>query len=372
MSSISYLRTIFAERSATNELTTYKTLNMTDIDPLLNFISKSAQDCLQRVPTIVLGSGASISHGLRGMGALSDHLRESIKTDNTSEEDAWTLIRTSLANNDGLEDALQKTSAPASLVKKIVTSTWQAIAEDDIRLLDRVARRAESLPLTSVIRHLFRSNSNTINVVTPNYDRVAEYACDLAGVMHLNGFSPGIIRRREGSDPVHIRLGRNAARTVRLWKVHGSLDWFEDNAGNALCLPLSTTFPDGLSPLIVTPGVSKYERTHDEPFRTALRGADEALNTASSFLCIGYGFRDSHIEPRLVERCRQNNIPIVILARTLTDEARSFLSNSAGTSYIALEKCDSGTKVYASSMASPDVIQNSEYWSLDKFLTISL
>jgi len=52
--------------------------------------------------------------------------------------------------------------------------------------------------------------------------------------------------------------------------------------------------------------VSKFQRTHDEPFRSAIQGADLALEHAKGYVCVGFGFRDTHIEPKLVERCRVN------------------------------------------------------------------
>ena len=341
-------------------------------DDPLELVSKTAQDCIQRVPTIVLGSGASVPHGIRGVGPLAEFLREHIEPDDEEETDAWTLIRTALANGNGLEEALQAHAAPASLVEKIVALTWKAIATDDLLLLRRVASGAEDLPLAQLVHGLFQSTATTLQIVTPNYDRVAEYACDYADIIHLNGFVPGLIRRREGNDTVLVRRGNYPARTVRIWKVHGSLDWFEARDGTLLALPLSNDIPDGFRPLVVTPGVSKYERTHDEPFRSALQGADSALDSAPAFFCVGYGFRDSHIEPRLKERCQRHNVPIVILARTLTDEAKRFLTAGAGNAYLALEHCDAGTRIYAPQIGEGTVIAGRNLWSFDEFISLVL
>lgn len=330
-------------------------------------VSKIAQSCIEHHPVVVLGSGASVSHKIRGMGALADYLRDSLNIESPEEDDAWTQIRTALASGDGLEEALQSTAAPPSLVAKIVDLTWKAIASDDLALLQRAAAGQEAFPLSELIRGLFKSTNNTIDIVTPNYDRVAEYASDIADYVHSTGFVPGLIRRREGADTVLIRRGRYAARTVRIWKVHGSLDWFEDDEGVVMSLPLSDALPDGFSQLIVTPGVSKYERTHDEPFRSAIQGADAALGAAAAFLCIGYGFRDTHIQPKLVERCRQKNVPIVVLARTLTEEAKQFLNNNAGTTYLAMEDFDEGTRAFTRETPEGQVIPDQKLWSFDNF-----
>ena len=336
-------------------------------DKPIEIVAKIAQNCIQHVPAIVLGSGASIPHQIRGMGPLADHLIEHVDPNGEEEVDAWTLIRTALAHGDGLEEVLLKTAAPATLVEKIVHQTWTAIATDDLAVLQRAATAAEAFPLSDMIQGLFKSTTNTVHIVTPNYDRVAEYASDVADVVHINGFVPGLIRRREGADRILIRRGNYPARTVRIWKVHGSLDWFEDQQGAVLSLPLSGVIPEGLRPLIVTPGVSKYERTHDEPFRSALQGADTALDAALAFLCVGYGFRDAHIQPKLVERCRQKNVPIVILARTLTEEAKQFLKTSAGSAYLALEHDDEGTCAYSPDFPEGLIIPGQRFWSFDQF-----
>ena len=333
----------------------------------IDSIAKIAQNCVQHHPVVVLGSGASVAHKIRGMGALADYLRDNLNVQG-QEEDDWTLIRKALANGDGLEEALQQTAAPRSLVKKIVDLTWEAIASDDLMLLQRAAADQESFPLSDLIRALFNSTNNTINIVTPNYDRVAEYASDIAEYIHATGFVPGLIRRREGADAILVLKGKYPARTVRIWKVHGSLDWFEDVSGTVVSLPLSKHLPDGFSPLIVTPGVSKYKRTHDEPFRSAIQGADSALGEATAFLCVGYGFRDTHIQPKLVERCRQQSVPLVVLARMLTKEARQFLADNGGAAYLAMEEdCEAGTRAYTPETPGGETIPGQKLWSFEEF-----
>lgn len=340
---------------------------MSDERPILEKIALAAQGCFQQHPAVILGSGASVVHSIRGMGELAKYLLEHVMAADGEEADAWLLIRTALVNGDGLEEALLKTAAPLSLVQKIVGLTWKAIATDDLAVMARAIRGEERFHLSELIQGMFKSTHMVINIVTPNYDRVAEYAADIAGCVHATGFVPGLIRAREGADAVSIRRGAHLARTVRIWKVHGSLDWFAGVDGRVISLPISTDLPETFEPLIVTPGVSKYERTHDEPFRSAIQGADAALEAASSFLCVGYGFRDRHIQPKIVERCRQRNVPIVILARTLTDEAKSFLAKNAGQAYLALERDGEGTRVYSPEYPDGATIPHVDIWSFENF-----
>lgn len=333
----------------------------------LDEIAKLAQKCVQQNPVIVLGSGASAAHKIRGMPALSVYLRQHVVAEEDVEINAWRAIEAALEAGTGLEVTLQETDAPKSLTDKIVRLTWKAIALDDLELLHKSAMGEEAFPLTNLILGLFRSSNNLISIVTPNYDRVAEYAADIADVVHTTGFTPGIIRRRMGANPITYKRGNFPPRTVEIWKVHGSLDWFSDPGGAIVSLPLTNEIPDGFAPLIVTPGISKYERTHDEPFRSAIQGADSVLDRSSAFLCVGYGFRDTHIQPKLVERCRQKNVPIIVLAKELTDEAKDFLLNSAGSEFLAMEEHEGGTKVFTPDLPGGTVVPELDLWSFSTF-----
>jgi hypothetical protein len=341
-----------------------------NINMELEELAKQCQKCAQGSPVVVLGSGASIPHGIRGMSDLAVWLRDNMNADEGPEVDAWTLVRTALAAGDHLEAALENKALPESLVVKIVRSTWDFIAQDDYRLLKSAIKAETSFPLCSLFTGLFRSTNRNIHVVTTNYDRVAEYAADSGGYIHNTGFLPGYLRRADGAENLVFKQGPNLARTVTIWKVHGSLDWFSDTHGGVMSLPMTSELPDGLVPLIVTPGVSKYQRTHDEPFRSAIQGADRVLSTATAFICVGYGFRDNHIHPKLITRCRLHNTPILVAARTLTAEAKAFLSNNAGRHYIALEEHGDGTAVY--SFENPDgvVVAGGHYWELSSLIEL--
>lgn len=325
-------------------------------------VASLCQKCAQKNPLIVLGSGASIPHNIRGMSNLADHLRAAVAPDEGEEAEAWTKVDEALTEGDHLEAALEKNTLPGSLVQKVVRSTWDFIAGDDYALFQAAIRGDTDFPLTTLLSGLFRTTSKNIDVITTNYDRVVEYAADHGGFITANGFRPGYMRRADGAENLTFRQGSKKAKTVTVWKVHGSLDWFIDPAGGVISLPLMKDLPEGLAPLIVTPGVSKYQQTHEEPFRSAIHGADRVLKAASGIICVGYGFRDNHIHPKLVTRCRIHNVPILVVARTLTEEAHEFLKVNGGRHFVALEKHDEGTKVYTRDHIDGVVIPGVNYW----------
>lgn len=218
--------------------------------------------CLALLPVIVLGSGSSAAYDVPGMPALQAHLVQSICPESTADEDAWLLVKTALAAGDNLETALLNNKVSDSLSRQIIEATWSLIAKSDAAVFERIALGDLELPLTRLLRWLTRSTHHEVPIVTTNYDRLAEYAADAAGMVHLNGFAPGYLRNRETSTPYRIMRGRQRARTARLWKVHGSLDWFERKGNEIVCARFAGQRPAALQPVIVTPGVEKFQRTH--------------------------------------------------------------------------------------------------------------
>jgi SIR2-like domain len=333
-------------------------------------IAKLAQACFSSNPAIILGSGASLPHKLPSMGELQEFLVRNVQANAGEEEDAWMLVRTALSKGDHLEKAMIGKTLPVSLTKKIVEQTWTCVNKADHALFLRAISNNEDFPFGRLLHGLLISTNAVIDVITTNYDRVAEYACNAYGLLFSSGFTPGYIQRREGSDPVTFQRGKSLPKTVRIWKVHGSLDWFMRGEDEPFSAPVFEIPSADAKPLIVTPGLYKYQETHSEPFRSIMTGADAAFDRATGFICIGFGFRDSHIEPKLFARCKTGNFPIAVIARTLTDEAKAFLKNHAGAKYIGLEKTKTGTRIFT--FETPDGIELAEpdLWSLNGFLSL--
>ncbi|WP_271608593.1 hypothetical protein [Bradyrhizobium sp. CCBAU 21359] len=129
--------------------------------------------------------------------------------------------------------------------------------------------------------------------MVPGYDIVcaAPYPKITRNVAQKIG---GQSRARDSNTRVFVN--RQVTRTVAVWKVHGSLDWFQDSAGQIIGVRGMPEVPAGYSPLMITPGIDKYRLTHGEPFRTILGCSDAALENARAYFCVGYGFNDEHLQ----------------------------------------------------------------------------
>lgn len=333
-------------------------------------VLRLAQDCVSRVPVIVLGSGASAAHGLPSMPALADYLLAHVNTAGLDDAEAgqWAAFQAAIPQTD-LESALTDIHMSDALTARIVRATWELIADADRRLFRSVIADWTALPLTRLYRHLFSSARLKIDVVTTNYDLIAEYAADTADFCRFTGFAHGTIRSRYIGQPVEFSQNQKLARTINVWKVHGSLDWFETSQKVPIGLPIPETPYEGLAPVIVTPGIDKYRRTQAEPFRTILTAADTALANADSYFCIGYGFNDEHIQPKLIEKCRTNPVPLVLITKTISPKAKDFLSSGSCLNYLAIEDNGRGSRAYSNAFADGVDLPEQCLWSLDGFLS---
>ena len=263
--------------------------------PDLNY-QKQAQEFYGKAPVIVMGSGASAAHGMSGMGALAKHLIEHTDVSGLSalELEVWEKFCQVLGEGVDLESALHKVATSEELTSRIVKATWALINSEDIEIFQKSLQDNTMFPLSHLLEHMFRSSLKKISIITTNYDRLAEYACDQRGIHHYTGFTHGFFRQLAA--PTEI----TSARRVNIWKVHGSLDWFQTPLEDTVALSNIQGIPNNYQPQIVTPGTQKYQKTHLEPFRSIINNADLAINEASSYLCIGYGFNDEHIQPKLM------------------------------------------------------------------------
>lgn len=306
-------------------------------------VIKLAQKCVGQIPVVVLGSGASAQYGIGGMGALKDHLLASIKPADANENGAWILFSTELAKTGDLEMALYNVRLPSALEAQVVSSTRDMVLRDDLTVFQNLVQGKVEFALSALLKYLLRTTHLKIQVVTTNYDRIAEYACDVANATFDTGFRGGYLQAFQPGDD--LKFG---GKVVEILKVHGSLDWFIDEHQSVIALPDYIKAPKSYSPLLVTPGTGKYFVTHEEPFRTIITRSDAAFASARSALCVGYGFNDRHIQPKLTNRVLKEKVPIVILARELTPRTKEFLDQCKHPNYLALEMSGNGSRAFCS------------------------
>lgn len=328
---------------------------------------KQAQDHYGKAPLIILGSGASAAHGISGMWALANYLivHTDISDLSDSEVDVWKQFCQVLKDGVDLESALQQIAVSDTLTARIIKATWTLINAEDSKIFQECLQGKAIFPLSRLLEHMFKSSLRTINILTTNYDRLAEYACDQGRIHHYTGFTHGFFRQLAA--PTEI----TSARRVNIWKVHGSLDWFKSPLEDIVALSNIQGIPANYKPEIITPGTQKYHRTHFEPYRSIINNADQAITAANSYLCIGYGFNDEHIQPKLMARCQRQNIPITIITYALSDAAKNLIFNGKAQNYLAIERGENDDQsIVYSSLDKATVVVERNIWSLDGYLSL--
>lgn len=353
------------------------------------------EGCIQNTPVIILGSGASAGFGVHTMESLATELISKVGASQAAKthQNHWNLFLAAMQETSNLERSLEKIENSAELIAEISDTAWTLICEKDKDLFRRLIEGELQLPMSGLIQKLSNGigTSKSLKIVTTNYDRLAEYACDFINdeyseYLHYTGFSYGLIRKPdEQFNTASANMGRRVLqrsdagylskiKPVEILKVHGSIDWFEADDGSIFSLPFYDMKPKNARPAIITPGKLKFERTHSRPYSTIIERARHVLDSTNYYLIIGFGFRDNHIHNNLEKKIKaqHGNKSFVVLTKELTEETKYlFLKNKGADHFLLLESDGaSGTVIHKKDRNSEYVeyhLEGACLWKLDEF-----
>lgn len=328
-------------------------------------LAKRAQHFLSERPVVVVGTGGTIPHGLPSMSALADALLATVVDD----PPGWDTFAQRLDETKDLEQTLHDVALQPETVEVLVRATWEIVSAKDIEFHEQLLTGTTSFPLSEMFRYLLRTADARIQVVTTNYDRLAEYAANQVEAYASTGVTAGWLQRFA---PASVSAERPPAPgyegLVDVLKVHGSLDWFRDPTETVVGVPLARVIPANMQPLVVTPGVSKYREVHKDPFRTVMSAADAVLRKATCYVCVGYGFNDEHVQPVLVNRVMRDNIPLLVVTKELTQHTRDAFLVEPPKRFLLLEEAPGGTKIYSPDHPAGTVLEGTSVWQLHEFM----
>lgn len=321
---------------------------------------KMVQQYTQDVPLLLIGTGGTIPYGIPGMGELAEHLISALD-DKYKTDHGWNVFINRINSGLDLESALTDIALHANIIKDIVIQTWSLVNEADLALLTKILRDKQIIPLAQLIRKLCMPEPRCVNIITTNYDRVIEYACDQLKLHTDVRFSGNYFKSLSNSDI-------KSRNIINLIKVHGSLDWFKDKENFVFSIPLQRTIPSGFKPEIITPGADKYRALLTSQCADMKHQADNLIEKATSFLCIGYGFNDNQIQRSIIEGIK-NEKPIVVITKQLSEAAVELITNNS-SKYIIIQE-NLLNKAQSEIFINKEKIQiEGLYWTIDGLLNM--
>lgn len=164
-----------------------------------------------------------------------------------------------------------------------------------------------------------KANDPRVQLFTTNYDLLFEMAANQSGFIVVDGFSFTHPRKFSGRyfdfDIVNREKTRVkqedsfVSKVFHLYKLHGSLNWFKDEANNII------QQDEPSKPLIIYPANEKYESSYEQPYFEMMSRFQQALRKENTLLIvIGFGFQDKHIQNVIIEAVEQNpNFQLLIV-----------------------------------------------------------
>ncbi|TXD80922.1 SIR2 family protein [Subsaximicrobium wynnwilliamsii] len=333
-------------------------------------IYKQLQTWTNNIPLIILGSGASVPFRLPSMWALGEHIKTTIKFADSNDQIQFEEFIVEFDKTGDLESTLTNLQLRPNVLAEIVNKTWQLVSTADLEAYEHFIKKDVDFPLANLLKYFLNTAGKKVSIITTNYDRLAEYASSLAKAIICNGYSQNLIGHFSNSiQSNNLASLKGYTGQVNIWKVHGSLDWFKSKDDVNIQLPNRQNIPEDYSPLIVTPGLSKYSETHNEPYRTIFTQADSEIEQANGFLCIGYGFNDIHVQPKLITQIK-NKKPIIVITKELTSKTKQSIIDNKCHNYMLIEEANSkDTRIFSSKFGEV-IIEDTCYWELGEYLKL--
>jgi len=285
---------------------------MEDYDALVKFVQEHFTDGL----ALVIGSGLSAAEGIPGMPALATHLSSGAGVLTETDATLWNQIKAVLDADEGLEAALLKHPPSDTLEVWIAKLTCELLMPKEREVMSAVLRGDRSLRLTTFLAKVLKP-TNGLPILTPNYDRLIELACEMAS-FHVDTTAVG--HYAGAFDHARSCMGSCRGITTRakttvldhfpraiVLKPHGSFDWYQfGNDARRCSLDLDA------ERLMITPGINKYRAGYNSPFDKHRDLANDYIKQAGRLLVVGYGFNDDHLQTHLVKQI-QDGTPTLIL-----------------------------------------------------------
>lgn len=173
-----------------------------------------------------------------------------------------------------------------------------------------------------------------LNIFTTNNDLFNETALDKLNIHYINGFGGGLYKffnpalfnytyskRMDTS----IEKYEPVENMVNLYKIHGSVNWIEDNANaNTFFKIREVSYPEKLTEgerkILIYPTPTKQNKSLGSPYVELFRELQKKLLLPHSVLfIIGYSFSDEHVNNIIYQALATNSTITVVILNDVED-----------------------------------------------------
>lgn len=319
---------------------------MTEYDParFVNDLSSKLASRSRHV-CVFLGAGTSRACGLPDVSQLEKCVRQRLNQDDKKQ-----LSRHLQGRN--LEQALSRIRRIAALLEgdsQLEGLTREAAEELDRKVCQAIVAElsvdnADIQPMLQFASWAARADYHwPLEVFTVNYDLLVETAFERRHLPYFDGFVGNL------KGKFHIDLVEGTPEEpqrwmlplfVRLWKLHGSVNWARDTATDAAIVRLGS--PVLSAAAAIYPSDTKYDESRRLPFLALQDRFRRALAQPETLTLIsGYSFGDEHLNEMIFDAAARrprsetiafcySEIPKVVRERAaLTPNLQAVTTNEA-------------------------------------------
>jgi hypothetical protein len=238
---------------------------------------------------------------------LTETVRETMSASATHKAHFASLLTQlgdSAAKRVTVEDILTRIR---SLSEVVGTATFDGMTRDALTALDRAicaeitAVMAERLPSSSTPYHQLAAwigsipRAHPVEVFTTNYDLLMEEAFEECSVPYFDGFSGS---DRTFFDVPSMEQDKLPARWSRLWKLHGSINWWRTADGAVQRRKDS----GAAASQMIHPSHLKYDESRKMPYLAMQDRLRSFLARGQAVLVtVGYSFSDGHLNHAILD-----------------------------------------------------------------------
>lgn len=259
---------------------------------------------------LFLGAGASRACGLPDIAALQSKVIDGLEPTARAEFERQLVDRS-------LEQALSRLRRIAALlvgqpdqIDGITGDRAAALDREVCRLIVAALdiEKADLSPVLYLSAWAARADYHLpVELFTVNYDLLLEAGLEALGVPYFDGFV-GTLAARFRTDLVEAVPGASdawlPAFLVRLWKLHGSVNWAWKSGDRAEVIRQGAPVAD-TEPAAIYPSDAKYDESRRVPFVVLQDRFRRALQHPETLTLVsGYSFGDAHLNEMIFEAAR--------------------------------------------------------------------